>query len=370
MEGFRAIFQGVEDPRKSNATKHDLIEMLAVALLATLSGSSSCAGFARYAECKYEFLREFMELKGGPPSHDAFSDLFNALDPEQLSGAMTNFAKTLAEGLPRDQVAVDGKALRGAIMDAKKKSALHLVQAFEPRAGLVLGQVKVDGKSNEITAIPALLELLDLDGRTVTADAMHCQRETSARIVEKGGDYVLPAKGNQGTLHEDIQVWFSDPEAQKEMLTYQQVDGGHGRIETRVATVSHDVGWLQDRHGWPGLKAIGRIEAVRELKGRTERAVRYYIMSAEISPERLLELTRNHWRIENCLHWVLDVVMGEDRMRNRTLNGPECLAAIRRIALNIVRLMDDEHSLAGRMDIAGWNDKYLVGLFVNAVGKF
>ena len=195
MEGFRAIFQGVGDPRKSNATKHDLIEMLVIALLATLSGSSSCAGFARYAECNCEFLKEFMELKGGPPSHDAFSDLFNALDPEQLSTAMTNFAKTLAEGLPRDQVAVDGKALRGAIMDAKKKSALHLVQAFEPRAGLVLGQVKVDGKSNEITAIPALLEILDLDGRTVTADAMHCQRETSARIVEKGGDYVLPAKG-------------------------------------------------------------------------------------------------------------------------------------------------------------------------------
>ena len=370
MKGFRAIFQGVEDPRKSNATKHELIEMLVIALLATISGSSSCSGFARYAEHKQEFLREFMELKGGVPSHDSFSDLFNGLDPEQLSTAMTNFAKTLAEALPQDQVAVDGKALRGAIMDAKKKSALHLVQAFEPRAGLVLGQAEVDGKSNEITAIPALLELLDLDGRTAAADAMHCQRETSARIVEKGGDCVLPAKGNQGTLHEDIQVWFSDPEAQEEMPAYQHVDGGHGRVETRVATVSHDVGWLQDRHDWPGLKAVGRIEAVRELKDKTERSVRYYIMSAEIPPERLLELTRNHWRIENCLHWVLDVVMGEDRMRNRTLNGPECLAAIRRIALNIVRLMDDEHSLAGRMDIAGWNDKYLVALFVNAVGKF
>ena len=322
MEGFHTIFQRFEDPRKSNATKRGLIEMLAVALLATLSGSSSCSGFARYAECKQEFLREFMELKCGPPSHDAFSDLFNALDPEQLSTSMTNFAKTLLAALPRDQVAVDGKALRGAVMDAKKKSALHLVQAFEPRAGLVLGQVKVDGKSNETAAIPALLELPDLDGRTAAADAMHCQRETSARIVEKGGDYVLPAKGNQGTLHEDIQVWFSDPEAQKEMLEYRHVGGGHGRVETRVATVSHDVGWLQDRHGWPGLKAVGRIEAVR-----------YYIMSAEIPPERLPELTRNHWRIENCLHWVLDVVMGEDRMRNRTLNGPECLAAIRRLSI-------------------------------------
>ena len=138
--------------------------------------------------------------------------------------------------------------VKGATLDASKKSALHLVQAFAPGSGLVLGQVKVDGKSNEITALPALLEMLDLDGRTVTADAMHTQREASARIVEKGGDYVLPAEGNQKSLREDVQVWFSDPEAKKEMLEYRHVDGGHGRVETRIATVSHDAGWLRDRH--------------------------------------------------------------------------------------------------------------------------
>ena len=273
-------------------------------------------------------------------------------------------------GGPADQVAIDGKVLKGAILDASSKSALHLVQAFESGAGLVLGQVKVDGKSNEITALPALLEILDLDGRTVTADAMHTQREASALIVEKGGDYVLPAEGNQKSLREDVRDWFSDPEAKKEMLEYQHVDGGHGRVETRIATVSHDVGWLQDRHGWPGLKAIGRIEAVRELKGRKERSVRHFIMSAETSPERPLELVRSHWAIENGLHWVPDVVMDEDRMRNRTLNGPECFAAVRRIGLNIVRLMDDDHSLKGRMEIASTNDKYLLGMLANAVGKF
>ena len=283
---------------------------------------------------------------------------------------MTKFANALLAALPSDQVAIDGKALRGAIMDASKRSALHLVQAFEPGSGLVLGQVKVDGKSNETAAIPGLLELLDLVGRTVTADAMHTRREVSAQIVEKGGDYVLPVKGNQKTLREDVQVWFSDPEAKKEMLSCQHVDGGHGRVETRVATVSHDAGWLRDRHDWPGLKAVGRIEAVRERKGKEERSVRHFIMSAEISPERLLELVRNHWAIENGLHWVLDVVMDEDRMRNRTLNGPECLAAFRRIGLNIVRLMDDDHSLKGRMEIAAMNDKYLLGMLANAVGKF
>ena len=166
-------------------------------------------------------------------------------------------------------MAVDGKVLKGAIMDASKKSPLHLVQAFEPRAGLVLGQVEVDGKSNEITAIPALMEMLDLAGRTAAADAMHSQCETSARIVEKGGDCVLSAKGSQGTLHEDVQVWFSDPEVPNEMASRQHVDGGHGRVETSVTTVSHDVGWLQDRHDWPGLKASGKIDVVRELKGRS-----------------------------------------------------------------------------------------------------
>ena len=311
-----------------------------------------------------------MELKGDPPSHYAFSDLSDALDPEQLAVAMTKFANALLAALPSDLVAIDGKVLRGAILDASKRSALHLVQAFEPGFGLVLGQMKVDGKSNETAAIPGLPEILDLIGRTAATDAMHTRREASARIVEKDGDCVLPVKRNQKLLHEDVQVWFADPEARKEMLSCRHVGGGHGRVETRIATVSHDVGWLRDRHDWPGLKAVGRIEAVRELKGKEERSVRHFIMSAEIPPERLPELVRNHWTIENGLHWVPDVVTDEDRMRNRTLNGPECLSALRRIGLNIVRLMDDKHSLKGRMEIAAMSDKYMLGMLANAVGKF
>ena len=369
MEGFRFIFQGVGDPRRSNATTHDLVEMLAIALPATLTGWSSCNSFARFAECKIEFLRRFMRLKGGPPSHDAFSDLFNALDPEELGAALALFAQQLLAALPDDRAAIDGKALRGAFADASKRSPLHLVQAFAPGAGIVLGQAKVDGKSNETTAMPSLLDILELAGRIVTADALHTRRDTSARIVKKGRDYILPVKRNQRSLHEDIQVWLSDPEALKETLSYQHVDGGHGRAGTRTATVSHDVGWLQERHQWPGLKAVGMIEAVRELNGRTERSVRHFIMSRELAPERLLELVRSHWGIENRLHWVLDVVMDEDRMRNRTGNGPECLAAIRRLALNIVRLKDDKHSLKGRMQIAAMSDDYLLELLRNAVGK-
>ena len=222
-------------------------------------------------------------------------------------------------------MAIGGKVLRGAIMDASKQSALHPVQAFEPGAGLVLGQMKVDGKSNETATIPGLLEILDLAGRTAAADAMRTQREASARIMEKGGDCVLPTERNQKTLHEDVQVWFADPVARKEMLSCLHVGGGHGRIETRIAMVSHDVGWLRERHDWPGLKAVGRIEAIRERKGKEERSVRHFIMSAEIPPERLFELVCNRWAIENDLHWVLGVVMDEDRMRNQTLNGPESI---------------------------------------------
>ena len=251
-----------------------------------------------------------MELKGGPPSHDAFSDLSGALDPEQLEVAMTKFV-----------------------------NALHPVQAFEPGADLVLGQMKVDGKSNETAAIPGLLEILYLAGRTAAADAMHTRREVSAQIVEKGGDYVLPAERNQKTLHEDVQVWFADPVARKEMLSCLHVGGGHGRIETRIATVSHDVGWLRERHDWPGLKAVGRIEAVRERKGKQERSVRCHIM-------------------------------GEDRMRNRTLSGPECLAALRRIGPDIVRLTDDDCPLKARMEIAAMSDEYLLGMLADAIGKF
>ena len=294
-----------------------------------------------------------MELKGGPPSHDAFSELSGALDPEQLAVAMTKFANAQPAALPSDKMAVDGKVLRGTIMDASKQSALHLVQAFEPKANLVPGQMRIDGKSNETAEIPGLLEILDLFGRTAAAaDAIHTRREASARVLEKGGDYVLPVKRNQKSLHEDVQVWFADPEARKETLSCRYVGGSEGRVEAPIATVSYDVGWLRDRHDWPGLKAAGRIKAVRERKGKEERSV------------------RNHWMIENGFHWVPDAFMDEDRMRNRTLNGPECLSTLRRIGLNIVRLMDDKHSLKGWMEIVAMNDKYMLGMLVSAVGKF
>lgn len=365
MDRFRRFFKGVEDPRTSNATRHDFIEMLTIALLSSLCGGQTCVDMADFAAINEGFLRRFMRLEHGTPSHDSFSRLFRKMEPGPLAAALARFAAGWAKRLEKDgvrQIAIDGKTLRRSFSRAAGLSPLHLVSAFAPGAGLVLGQVKVGGKSNEMKALPALLELLDLRGALVTADAMHAQRETAALIIGKDGHYVLALKANQGTLHKDVRIWLNDPEALKKMLSCQHVDGGHGRVETRIATVSHDIGWLQDDHRWPGLAAVGKVEAVREAEGRAGTETRYYLMSRKLSPEELLEAVRSHWAIENSLHWVLDVQMGEDDLRNRTGNGPENLAAVRRLALNIVRLMDDKLSIRRRFKWAAQMPKYRLEL--------
>ncbi len=242
----------------------------------------------------------------------------------------------------------------------------HLLSAFAPGAGIVLGQVAVDRKSNEVRALPALLEMLSLEGALVTADALHTQRAASEMIVGKGGDCVLTLKANQRELHKDAKEWLEDPEARKDMLSCRHVDCGHGRIETRTATVSRDIGWLQDLHRWPGLEAVGKVEAARETEGRTKTETRYYIMSRKMSPEELLKAVRTHWAIENSLHWVLDVQMGEDDLRNRMGHGPENLAAVRKIALNIIRLMDDKLSIRRRFRWAAQMPEYRLKLIRRA----
>ena len=311
MEDFSHIFEGVEDPRTSNATRHDLHEMLMIGLLSTMCGGEGCCDMALFGTTKEPFLRTFMTLKHGIPSHDAFSDLFNALDPGTFQSVMLRLTEGFADQLG-EVIAVDGKSLRRSFDRAKKQSALHLVQAFAAEARLVLGQVAVDEKSNEITALPALLNMLSLKGRIVTADAMHTQRTTAETVTQAGGDYVLALKRNQETLHEDVALWLDDPGNVENCETYQNVDAGHGRLETRKALISHDVAWLDERHHWPGLRAIGKVVATREVGDKTSCQTRYFLISAPLSPERFLSITRAHWSIENSLHWVLDVSMNED----------------------------------------------------------
>ena len=361
MLDILAIFQDVEDPRRSNATRHDLGEMLTIALLSMLSGGRSCVDMSDYARVAGPFLRRFMELKHGAPSHDAFSDLFNALDPASLGTALLRLAQDWADALG-DVVAVDGKALRRSFEDATERSPLHLVQAFSAEAKLTLAQVEVDGKSNEIPALPELLELIDVKGKVVTADAMHAQRGTAAAIVAKGGDYALALKGNQGSLHEDVKLYLDDPTRQGDFLTHQEVDKGHGRVERREAAVCHDVGWLLGRHAWPGLAAVGKVTAERRTKTGCRRHARYYVLSRKLSAERFGRVARSHWAIENSLHWVLDVTMDEDQARNRKGNGAHCLAVVRRLALNIARLHPSRISARRKFIRASRSDDFLLDM--------
>jgi len=226
--------------------------MLLIALLSVLCGGEGCADMERFGRAKEPFLRRFMVLKHGIPSHDAFSDLFNALDPGGLQKVLLRLLEDWAALLEDDVIAIDGKSLRRSFATAAARSPVHLVQAFAARARLVLGQVKVADKSNEIAAMPKLLEMLALKGRIETADAMHTQRATPEAVTAWGGDYVLALKANQGRLHEDVRLYLDDPARTDELPSCQQVDGDHGRIETRCATVCHEVAWLQEDHDWPG----------------------------------------------------------------------------------------------------------------------
>lgn len=314
MEEFRDILQIVEGLKKNNPTKRYLIEMMVISLLATLTGRSSYESFEQFAQANFESLRGFMRLQGGPPNQYDFSALFDALDPKQFESVMASFAMHLLEAFSEGQIAVDGEALESGFAEISQRSPLNLVQAFLPGVGLAFGQVKADGKSSEATALPSLLDILNLEGRTAIVYALHNLRDASAQIVEKGGAYVIPVKSDQRPLYEDVQLWFDNPEALKEMLSFQSNDRGHGRNETFKAMVSHDVGWLQGRHDWPGLKAVGMTESARERKGRAEQqSVDHFIMSREITPERLKDLTLRPQGTKNRFRWVLDVVLDEDR---------------------------------------------------------
>jgi predicted transposase YbfD/YdcC len=357
MEGFKACFEGLEDPRTGNAGRHDLLEMLMIALCTVLCGGEDCTDMAEFARTKLDFLRGFLKLEHGPPSHDTFSRLFRLLDPEQFRQCFQCFMARFAEAC-QGVVAIDGKALRRSFDKASGKSALHMVSAWGCEQRLVLGQIAVDAKSNEITAIPKLLNMLRLEGAVVTVDALNCQRDIAREIIAQRGDYVMALKGNQGTLHEDARTFLDDPKTTLS-VSASTVDGDHGRIETRTAMLSTEIGWLQASHNWPGLAAIGKVMRVREAADKTTTETAYYLLSAAMTPDRFGEVVRSHWAVENCLHWCLDVIMNEDQMRNRIGNGPQNLAVLRHMALNLVRKETSKGSLRKKLRRAAWSDGFL-----------
>jgi predicted transposase YbfD/YdcC len=359
MEEFVACFAEVVDPRQDNA-RHDFHEILLIALCTMLCGGEDCSDMALFGAAKEPFLRGFLRLRHGIPSHDTFSRVFRLLDPASFEACFTRFMRRFAEGLA-GVIAIDGKTLRRSFDRASGQSPLHMLHAWAVDQRLLLGQLAVDGKSNEITAVPKLLELLSLRGCIVTADALNCQRAIAAGVVAKGGDYVLALKGNQGSLHDDVRLFLQD-RARPATVAHTTVDGEHGRIETRTSLVCSDIAWLQERHGWPGLKAIGQITRTREITGKTTTEVAYYLLSTPLPADRFAEVARAHWAVENSLHWVLDVTMNEDQARNRKDHGPQNIALLRRLAMNLAKIEGSKGSMKAKLKRAGWDDTFLTRL--------
>lgn len=362
MPSLITILRDVPDPRTGNATRHELLDVLVIALTASICGCESCVDFADFAEDREELFRGVLRLPHGLPSHDTFSRLFRLLDPAALAGCFSRFLEDLGSDGP-GVIAIDGKTLRRSFDRAAGRSALHVVTAFAGEAGLVLGQTAVPEGENEITAARALLGLVDLTGALVTADAIHCQGETARIVLERGGDYLFALKQNRPAALADVEAYFADPAA---LLaeSHETTDACHGRLEIRRHDVVHDVAWLfpdakdPDRPPMPALATIGRVVARVEREGRTSLSTRYYLSSARLSAQAFAKAVRGHWAIENGLHWVLDTAFAEDQARSRKDHGPENLAIIRKLALNVLKTARPDISIRRKRKRAGWSDAF------------
>lgn len=361
MGDFFVVFSDLPDPRAENA-RHDLLELLFIALASTLCGGEGCVDMAEFAAAKEDMLREFLVLEHGLPSHDTFSRLFRALDPEAFEACFRRF---MADFTAADTgvIALDGKMLRRSFDRAAGRSPLNMVTAFASEAGLALGQKAVPAGTNEIGTVQEMLGLLDLAGRTVTMDAMHCQLETARLVLDGGGDYVMALKGNQPDLRDELRLFMHDPEVAPASC-FEEADKTGGRVELRRAEVYDDLGWMRDCGlVWPGLAAIGKIEARREIGQKIEAATRYYLLSSPMPAKAFSAAVRSHWAIENSLHWVLDVVMNEDQARNRKDNAAQNHAALRRLGLNLIKNNKSKGSIRTKIKRAGWDNKFLLSLF-------
>lgn len=361
---IRTHFADLADPRLERTRLHNLMDIVVIALCAVISGADGWLDIAAYGEAKYDWLKTFLQLPNGIPSHDTFRRVFCLLDPAAFLTCFQRWIDALSEGLGIKRIAIDGKVLRRSFDRATGKAALHLVSAWATEQHLVLGQVAVDSKSNEITAIPKLLELLDVSGAIVTIDAMGCQKEIAAKVREGGGDYVLAVKENQPHLLADIQGCFERGQevdfAGMEYSYHETVYRGHGRVETHyVHTIVHPDG-LRDQGQWPDLRAITFLISERQEVGKeVTEEVRYYIGSKAAGAKAYASYVRGHWGIENGQHWVLDVCFQEDQSRMRTDHSPENMALLRRLALSLLKQHGKKGSVRGKRLKSGWDDRFL-----------
>lgn len=356
MEDFIDCFCEVDDPRASNA-RHDLVEVMFVALAATLCGAEDCTDMALFARSKLGVLRQFVKLSSGPPSHDTFSRVFRLLAPEPFEAAFARFTAAFA-GKLAGVVAIDGKALRGAYERGRKASPLHLVNVWAAQARVVIGQRLAPGR-NEVLGAQQALALLNLDGCIVTADALHCRADTARAILATGADYALALKANQPTLLAYAEGLMQGAPA--DAIAVSGPTKAHDRLEQRTAQVV-----LAEGIDFPGLTAIGRVVSRRSLAGQGETdTIRWFLLSTPLSAERLLEVARTHWTIENQLHWVLDVDLREDAARSRKDNAPQNLALLRKLALNLLRTHKEKTSIKGKIKKAAWDDQFLIRLITH-----
>jgi predicted transposase YbfD/YdcC len=365
MENPLRYFAELRDPRVERTRRHLLQDIVLIAIAAILSGASGWDEIERYGQAKKPWLKSFLTLPHGIPSHDTFNRVFQALDPAELEKSFLGWVRSLARLTAGEVVAIDGKSLRGTAA-AEGKPIVHMVSAWASANNLVLAQRKTDAKSNEITAIPQLLAALQLTGTVVTIDAIGCQKSIAQQIVTQQADYILAAKENQPSLLADIKDSFKMLVADS---VDEQIDCGHGRVESRHCSVVADLSLLDHAPEWPGMRSLVRIQAERYHKatGKQERETRYYISSLKPDAAKLNAAIRQHWGIENKLHWVLDVAFGEDLSRKRAGHAAQNFSLLNRIALNLLK-QDKTSKLGvhGKRLAAAWDHDYLLRLLCGA----
>lgn len=354
------LLEEVPDPRVRCTVDHQLSDILVIALCTILCGGESFYDMEEFGQVRLSWLKTFLPLNHGAPKHDTYNRVFQALDPEKFSDCLSGWTQSVRAALGGEVVALDGKSLRRALNEGEDMRVI--VSAWATESGLLLGQRKVRDKSNEITAVPGLLRALELAGCIVTADALHCQKNIAKEIIEADADYVLALKGNQSTAYTEIKTFLDDAIERKEVrvVFHQTVEKSHGRLETRSYWQSERIDWFADRGEWEGLRSVGVVEARRQSKGKESVERRYYLSSLPADAEKFARAVRGHWGVENQLHWVLDVVFGEDQSRARTGHAAENLAATRRMAVNLLRRDKTcQRSIKGKLLRAAIDPHYL-----------
>jgi predicted transposase YbfD/YdcC len=363
-------FAKLPDPRVNRTRDHLLIDILVICLCSILAGGEGFNDMEEFGKAKKAWFSTFLELPNGIPRHDTFNRVFQALDPNAFLDCFLRWTEALRTILAGEVVAVDGKALRRALAKSKGTSLPYIVSAWAASNGLVLGQVKVNDKSNEITAVPELLRALDLKGCIVTTDAMGCQKKIARQITEQGADFALALKGNQETVHDEvrsfmddlIERWQRNPRAVPGLGFHETVEKDHGRGETRRYWQCCDVDWFADRDQWKGLRSFGAVESVREIDGVMSVERRYHLLSLGPDVLTYAKANRQHWGVENNVHWTLDVAFKEDQSRARMGHAAHNLATLRRLALNALRRAPVKISLRLKIKKAGWDNDFLLNV--------